>query len=48
MRDEPFRTIIEPVRIRSVEPKRLTTRAEPAAALVAADSLLPRQAGSGA
>ena len=36
MRDEPFRTIIEPFRIHSVEPMRLTTRAERAAALAAA------------
>jgi len=27
MADEPFRTIIEPFRIHSVEPMRLTTRA---------------------
>jgi tryptophanase len=33
--DEPFRTIIEPFRIHSVEPMRLTTRAERAAALAA-------------
>ena len=36
MADEPFRTIIEPFRIHSVEPMRLTTRAERAAALAAA------------
>ncbi len=36
MRDEPFRTIIEPFRIHSVEPMRLTNRAERAAALAAA------------
>ncbi len=36
MTDEPFRTIIEPFRIHSVEPLRLTTRAERAAALDAA------------
>ena len=36
MTDEPFRTIIEPFRIHSVEPMRLTTRAERAAALDAA------------
>jgi tryptophanase len=36
MTDEPFRTIIEPFRIHSVEPMRLTTRAERAAALAAA------------
>ena len=36
MEDEPFRTIIEPFRIHSVEPMRLTTRAERAAALAAA------------
>ena len=36
MADEPFRTIIEPFRIHSVEPMRLTTRAERAAALDAA------------
>jgi tryptophanase len=34
--DEPFRTIIEPFRIHSVEPVRVTTRAERAAALAAA------------
>jgi tryptophanase len=34
--DEPFRTIIEPFRIHSVEPLRMTTRAERAAALAAA------------
>jgi len=34
--DEPFRTIIEPFRIHSVEPMRLTTRAERASALEAA------------
>ena len=33
MTDEPFRTIIEPFRIHSVEPMRLTTRAERAAVL---------------
>lgn len=33
---EPFRTIIEPFRIHSVEPMRLTSRAERAAALAAA------------
>ncbi len=36
MAEEPFRTIIEPFRIHSVEPMRLTTRAERAAALAAA------------
>ena len=36
MTDEPFRTIFEPFRIHSVEPMRLTTRAERAAALAAA------------
>src|SRR5215471_15286867 len=36
MTDEPFRTIIEPFRIHSVEPMRLTSRAERAAALAAA------------
>jgi tryptophanase len=36
MTDEPFRTIIEPFRIHSVEPMRLTTRAERAGALDAA------------
>ncbi len=36
MSDQPFRTIIEPFRIHSVEPMRLTTRAERAAALAAA------------
>ena len=35
MADEPFRTIIEPFRIHSVEPIRLTTRAEREAALAA-------------
>jgi tryptophanase len=34
--EEPFRTIIEPFRIHSVEPLRLTTRAERASALEAA------------
>ena len=34
--DEPFRTIIEPFRIHSVEPMRLSTRAERSAALAAA------------
>ena len=34
--EEPFRTIIEPFRIHSVEPMRLTTRAERSAALAAA------------
>jgi tryptophanase len=34
--DQPFRTIIEPFRIHSVEPMRLTTRAERASALKAA------------
>jgi len=34
--EPPFRTIIEPFRIRSVEPMRLPTRAERASALVAA------------
>jgi tryptophanase len=34
--DDPFRTIIEPFRIHSVEPLRLTTRAERAGALEAA------------
>src|SRR5512135_2606261 len=36
MADEPFATIIEPFRIHSVEPMRLTTRAERVAALAAA------------
>ncbi len=36
MTDEPFRTIIEPFRIHSVEPMRLTTRAERESALAAA------------
>jgi tryptophanase len=36
MTDEPFRTIIEPFRIHSVEPMRHTTRAARAAALAAA------------
>ena len=36
MTDEPFRTIIKPFRIHSVEPMRLTTRAERVAALAAA------------
>jgi tryptophanase len=36
MTDEPFRTIIEPFRIHSVEPMRQTTRAGRAAALAAA------------
>jgi tryptophanase len=36
MSDQPFRTIFEPFRIHSVEPMRLTTRAERAAALAAA------------
>jgi tryptophanase len=36
MTEEPFRTIIEPFRIHSVEPMRLTTGAERAAALAAA------------
>ena len=36
MPDEPFRTIIEPFRIHSVEPMRLTTRADRATALTAA------------
>jgi tryptophanase len=36
MSDQPFRTIVEPFRIHSVEPMRLTTRAERAAALAAA------------
>ena len=36
MTEQPFRTIIEPFRIHSVEPMRLTTRAERAAALAAA------------
>jgi tryptophanase len=35
MADEPFRTIIEPFRIHSVEPMRMTTRAERAASLEA-------------
>ena len=34
--EEPFRTIIEPFRIHSVEPMRLTTRAERSSALEAA------------
>ncbi len=36
MSEEPFRTIFEPFRIHSVEPMRLTTRAERTAALAAA------------
>jgi tryptophanase len=36
MSDQPFRTIIEPFRIHSVEPMRLTTREERTAALAAA------------
>ena len=36
MTEQPFRTIIEPFRIHSVEPVRLTSRAERAAALDAA------------
>ena len=36
MTDEPFHTIIEPFRIHSVEPMRLTTRSERAGALAAA------------
>ena len=36
MSDQPFRTIIEPFRIHSVEPMRLTSRAERTAALTAA------------
>jgi tryptophanase len=36
MSDQPFATIIEPFRIHSVEPMRLTTRAERTAALAAA------------
>jgi tryptophanase len=36
MSDQPFRTIVEPFRIHSVEPMRLTTRAERTAALEAA------------
>ena len=36
MTEEPFRTIFEPFRIHSVEPMRLTTRAERANALAAA------------
>ena len=36
MTDQPFRTIIEPFRIHSVEPMRLTARAERTTALVAA------------
>jgi hypothetical protein len=36
MTEQPFRTIIEPFRIHSVEPVRLTSRAERAAALEAA------------
>ena len=36
MTEEPFRTIVEPFRIHSVEPMRLTTRAERRAALAAA------------
>jgi tryptophanase len=36
MTDEPFRTIIEPFRMHSVEPMRLTTRAERTSALAAA------------
>ncbi len=36
MSDQPFRTIVEPFRIHSVEPMRLTTRTERAAALAAA------------
>ena len=34
--EEPFRTVIEPFRIHSVEPVRLPTRAERAGALKAA------------
>ena len=34
--EEPFRTIVEPFRIHSVEPMRLPTRAERASALQAA------------
>ena len=36
MSDQPFRTIIEPFRIHSVEPMRQTTQAERAALLAAA------------
>lgn len=36
MSDQPYRTIVEPFRIHSVEPMRLTTRAERTAALAAA------------
>lgn len=36
MSDQPFHTIVEPFRIHSVEPMRLTTRAERTAALAAA------------
>jgi tryptophanase len=36
MSDQPFRTIVEPFRIHSVEPMRLSTRAERTAALAAA------------
>ncbi len=36
MTDEPYRTIIEPFRIHSVEPMRMTTRAERVATLAAA------------
>ena len=36
MADEPFRTIIEPFRIHSIEPMRLTTRSQREVALAAA------------
>ena len=36
MTDQPFRTIIEPFRVHSVEPMRQTTQAERAALLAAA------------
>jgi len=36
MKEEPFRTIIEPFRIHSVEPMRLTTRVARTEALAAA------------
>ena len=36
MSDQPFRTIVEPFRIHSVEPMRLTTRGGRTAALAAA------------
>ena len=39
MSDQPFRTIVEPFRIHSVEPMRLTTRGERTAALAACPGL---------